>query len=86
MHIVLQFAKHVIYTVHVYTCFIVCNLTVYIVLVDILYFYNYKCIMFNATIIVVRQPSGYMELAFHWQYGDILLAIFCLLIITLYCL
>ena len=31
--------------------------------------------MFNATIIVVRQPSGYMALAFHWQYGNILLAI-----------
>ena len=29
-------AKHVIYTIHVYTCFIVCNLTVYIVFVDIL--------------------------------------------------
>ena len=28
----------------------------------------YKCIMFNATIIVVRQPSDYMVLAFHWQY------------------
>ena len=41
--------------------------------------------MFNDTIIVVRQPSGYMALAFHWQYGNILLAIFCLPI-TLYCL
>ena len=36
----------------------------------------YKCRMFNATIIVVRQPSGYMMLAFHWQYVDIALAIF----------
>ena len=51
----------------------------------IAYLFNYKCIMFNATIIVVWQPSGYMVLAFHWLYGDILLAIFCLLI-TLYCL
>ena len=38
----------------------------------------YKSIMFNATIIVVRQPSGYMVFAFHWQYNvDISLAIFC---------
>ena len=28
----------------------------------------YKYIMFNTTIVVVRQPSGYMGLAFHWQY------------------
>ena len=37
---------------------------------------NCKCIMYNAAIIVVWQPSGYMVLAFHWQYGDILLAFF----------
>ena len=49
--------------------------------------FNYKCIMFKSTLIVVWQPSGYMVRAFHWQYGDILLAIYLLsLLITLYCL
>ena len=43
--------------------------------------------MFKSTLIVVWQPSGYMVRAFHWQYGDILLAItFLSLLITLYCL
>ena len=32
--------------------------------------------MFKSTLIVVCQPSGYMVRAFHWQYGDILLAIY----------
>ena len=49
--------------------------------------FNYKCIMFKSSLIVVWQPSGYMVRAFHWQYGDILLAIYFLsLLITLYCL
>ena len=38
--------------------------------------FNYKCLMFKSTLIVVWQPSGYMVRAFHWQYGDILLAIY----------
>ena len=49
--------------------------------------FNYECIMFKSTLIVVWQPSGYMVRAFHWQYGDIILAIYFLsLLITLYCL
>ena len=32
------------------------------------YLFIYQCILFNATITVVRQPSGYMVLAFHWEY------------------
>ena len=96
-------------TIHVSTYFIVCNLTVYIVFVDILsfcslsflfclfrlpyhsssmcfdfvifsvinYMYhiggtiatiaslNVLCLTIQLLIIVVRQPSGYMVLAFH---------------------
>ena len=51
----------------------------------IAYLCIYQCIMFNATKTVVRQPSGYMVLAFHWQY----MATFHLLgflLIKLYCL
>ena len=45
--------------------------------------FNYKCLMFKATLIVVWQPSGYMVRAFHWQYGDILLAIYFFLYLLL---
>ena len=38
--------------------------------------FNYKCLVFKATLTVVWQPSGYMVRAFHWQYADILLAIY----------
>ena len=39
------------------------------IIITIASLFIYKSIMFNATIIVVRQPSGYMVLAFHWQYN-----------------
>ena len=45
----------------------------------------YKSIMCNATINVVRQPSGYTVLIFHWQYMSKFHLLFFLLII-LYCL
>ena len=56
------------------TIFIGCTIT------TIAYLFIYKSIMFNATIIVVRQPLGYMELAFHLQYMSTFHLIFVLLI------
>ena len=41
----------------------------YIITIDTIdSLFIFKAIIFNTTIIVVRQPSGYMVRAFHWQY------------------
>ena len=75
-------------------CFYLCHLflslitrTIFIgdTITTIARLFNYKCLLFKATQIVVWQPSGYMVRAFHWQYGDILLAIY-IFFFTLYCL
>ena len=65
-----------IFYVFLFLSLITCTIFIGDTITAIPCLFNYKCLMFKSTLIVVRQPSGYMVRAFHWQYGDILLAIY----------
>ena len=55
------------YFCHLFLSLITCTIFIGDTITTIACLFNYKCLLFKATQIVVWQPSGYMVCAFHWQ-------------------